>query len=199
MAAPTRLVLFCRYPNPGECKTRLIPAIGADGAAAVHRQLTERTMAVLTCTDAPLTVAYDGGSAKEFARWLGPAPEYEPQVGSDLGERLAVFASRAPVILFGSDTPGLTANHVEAALVGLATHDVVIGPALDGGYYLIGLREPMPELFTEMPWSTNQVLPETLKRLERIGKKPLLLETLSDCDRPEDLKRWPDLASQCIC
>lgn len=191
---PIRLVLFCRYPHAGECKTRLVPALGANGAAAVHRQLTERTAAILERTGAPFTVAYTGGSADEFAIWLGSVPEYKAQCDGGLGERLAVFAERAPVIMFGSDTPDLAQHHVAAAMAGLATHDAVIGPAADGGYYLVGMREPLLELFTDMPWSTDQVLPETLRRLERLGIEPLLLETLPDCDRPKDLDRWPDLA-----
>lgn len=151
-------------------------------------------MATLTRTSAPVTVAYTGESLEQFAQWLGPALEYERQTDGGLGERLAAFAQRAPVVLLGSDTPDLSEHHVADAIAALATHDVVIGPAQDGGYYLIGMRKPLPEIFTEIAWGTDQVLPETLRRLECHGIKPALLETLPDCDRPEDLKLWPELA-----
>ena len=132
---------------------------------------------------------------QKFEKWLGDGLEFEPQVEGGLGERLLAFADRAPVIFFGSDTPDLAETHVKVAIEALKTHDVVIGPALDGGYYLIGMREPLPELLTDMPWSTDQVLPQTLKRLRQLEIEPLLLEALSDCDTPEDLERWPELVA----
>ncbi|MEP1422272.1 MAG: TIGR04282 family arsenosugar biosynthesis glycosyltransferase, partial [Erythrobacter sp.] len=135
-----------------------------------------------------------GGQLAAFEAWLGPQVNFEEQVEGGLTERLLAFLGRAPVIFFGADTPDLSAAHVHMAMEGLTTHEVVIGPATDGGYYLIGMRAPYPELLTDMPWSTDQVLPETLKRLDALGIVPLLLERLSDCDRPEDLTLWPDLA-----
>ncbi len=193
MTAPL-LVLFARYPVAGECKTRLIPAVGEQGAANIHRILAERTTALLLDSQCRVTVATTGASHNDFANWLGDRPMLVEQGQGDLTDRLLPFAAQAPVILFGADTPDLARHHVEAAIAGLRDHDVVIGPAEDGGYYLIGLAHPMPQLFTAMPWSTDQVLPETLRRLDQDGIAPLLLETLSDCDRPEDLARWPQLA-----
>lgn len=194
MAKP-RLVLFARYPLPGVCKTRLIPALGPEGAANLHRHLTERTVRVLGATGLTVTVAFTGDEASRFADWLGPDVALVEQVDGGLTERLLACLDPAPVIFFGADTPDLASHHVEAAIAALELHDVVIGPAEDGGYYLIGMRRALPELLTEMPWSTEQVLPETLGRLERSGIVPVLLETLADCDRPEDLARWPGLAA----
>ena len=188
-----RLILFARYPIAGECKTRLIPAVGAEGAAAIHRQLTERTVAVLRRANAPVTIASTGAGIEEFENWLGQDLTYQTQVDGDLTDRLSAFLSEVPLIFFGADTPDLSPRVVEQAVAGLQSHRVVIGPAEDGGYYLIGMREPLPELLNDMPWSTAEVLPETLLRLQHLGIEPLLLETLADCDRPEDLKRWPDL------
>jgi hypothetical protein len=193
MTAP-RLVLFTRYPTAGACKTRLIPALGATEAAALHRRLTERTVAVLKASGAPVEVAYTGANAAQFATWLGPDVTLTEQMAGDLTARLLACLDPAPVIFFGADTPDLAPQHVEAAIAALERHDVVIGPAEDGGYYLIGMRTALPELLTDMPWSTDQVLPETLARLARRGIAPVLLETLADCDRPEDLARWPGLA-----
>lgn len=194
MTSP-RLVLFARYPTAGACKTRLIPALGREGAADLHRRLTERTVAVLRASGAPVTVAFTGASAVQFAAWLGPDVGFVEQAGGDLTARLLACLDPAPVIFFGADTPDLATHHVEAAIVALESHEVVIGPAEDGGYYLIGMRQSLPELLTDMPWSTEQVLPETLARLDLRGITPVLLDMLSDCDRPEDLARWPGLAA----
>lgn len=194
MAIRPDLVLFVRYPVAGQCKTRLIPALGPEGAAALHKRLAERTAAVLRAAGGPVIVAYTGADEAAFRGWLGADCEYVPQPDGDLTDRLLPFAARAPAIFFGADTPDLAPAHVAAAVLALAEHPVAIGPAEDGGYYLIAMRDPRPDLLTDMPWSTSAVLPETLRRLAATGTVPALLETLSDCDRPEDLLRWPGLA-----
>lgn len=193
--ADSRLVLFARYPTAGGCKTRLIPALGPERAAEVHRQLTERTVGILQASGCPVTIAFTGATKTDFADWLGNALDFVEQVEGDLTARLLACLHPAPVIFFGADTPDLAPRHVAGAITGLHTHDVVVGPAEDGGYYLIGMRHAMPVLLTDMPWSTEQVLPQTLGRLDRLGIAPLLLETLADCDRPEDLLRWPELTA----
>lgn len=194
MADLPNLVLFARFPVAGECKTRLVPAVGEEGAAAIHRHLTERTVALLRQSGMKVTIATTGADAKDFEDWLGSDLEYVPQADGGLTERLLAFLERAPVIFFGADTPDLSADIVGAAIVGLDTHEVVIGPAEDGGYYLIAMRRELPELFTDMEWSTDRVFPETMRRLGKLGIEPLLLEQLADCDRPEDLEKWPHLA-----
>lgn len=195
MIAFPRLLLFARFPTPGVCKTRLIPALGAEGAAALHRHLTERTVATLRQSGCRVTLAYTGAEEAAFAAWLGPDVALVEQVAGDLTAKLMACLDPAPVIFFGADTPDLELRHIEQAIAALQTHDVVIGPADDGGYYLIGMRAPLPQLLTDMPWSTDRVLPETLARLGQMGIEPVLLETLADCDRPEDLARWPDLTA----
>ncbi|MDY7098324.1 MAG: TIGR04282 family arsenosugar biosynthesis glycosyltransferase [Pseudomonadota bacterium] len=190
-----RLILFARYPVPGECKTRLIPAVGPEGAAAIHRQLAQRTAELLRTSGCEVTVAITGADPDAFARWLGAGMDFVPQTDGDLTDRLLPFVDHAPVIFFGSDTPDLSASHIDEAVRALVNSEVVIGPAEDGGYYLIGMQRPLPELLTDMLWSTDQVLPETLRRLEQMGIAPHLLETLSDCDTPEDLARWPELTA----
>lgn len=193
MTPRPQLVLFTRFPQAGSCKTRLIPALGEDGAAQLHRQLTERTLGVIASAGLKVTVAITGASTPSFAAWLGNDFAFVQQEEGDLGARLKPFVEAAPAILFGADTPDLQPSHVDQAIRGLACHEVVIGPAEDGGYYLIAMREPLVELIENMPWSTDQVLPTTLKRLERMGIQPLMLECLADCDTPEDLERWPAL------
>lgn len=187
------LVLFTRYPAAGECKTRLMPAIGPEMAASIHRRLTARTVELLRGSGCPVIVAITGAGETMFAAWLGDDLRYQAQVDGTLSDRLLAFLDTAPVIFFGADTPDLAEHHVHAAINGLTTHEVVIGPAEDGGYYLVAMREPLPQLLTGMPWGTSEVMPETLRRLDDLGIEPLLLETLADCDRPEDLARWPEL------
>lgn len=186
-----RIVLFTRYPVPGSAKTRLIPALGADGAAAVHKQLTEKTVETLKNIGKPIEIRYSGDNAKAFANWLGSDISYVPQVEGELTDRLLAAIDPAPVIFLGSDTPDLSTRHVIAAIDALQKSDAVIGPADDGGYYLIGIAKPYPFLFQNMRWSTEHVMPDTLDRLQqhKIGFE--ILETLHDCDRPEDLDRWP--------
>lgn len=187
-----RLALFARYPVAGEAKTRLIPAVGCKRAAEIHRVLTERTIALLQeQRDCTVELFYTGAPESAFRNWLGEGFFLREQVEGGLTERLLAALDPVPVIFFGADTPDLAPSHVAAAVAALTTHDVVIGPADDGGYYLIGFRQPYRFLLTDMPWSTARVWPETLRRLDAHGVVPAMLEPLGDCDRPEDLVRWP--------
>jgi uncharacterized protein len=185
-----RLVLLTRFPVAGMAKTRLIEAVGAQGAAEVHRRLTERTVKTL-CVVSPVEVHFTGAAEAAFRDWLGDGIVLAPQAEGGLSERLLGALNPAPVIFFGADTPDLTEAHVSAAIEALSSHDVVIGPAEDGGYYLIGVRKAYRFLFTDMPWSSAEVLPETLRRAQQEELRVALLETLSDCDTPQDLARWP--------
>lgn len=188
-----RLVLFARYPTPGEAKTRLIPALGAEGAARLHERLTERALGVLRASGLPVELRSTGAEPQAFQDWLGGVAVVD-QGGGGLGERMRRAAAPYPSIMVGSDIPDLGPDHIEQAVAALADHDVVLGPAEDGGYYLIGLRRPLDFLFADMPWGTDAVFAETLRRLRAHDVAPALLEPLADLDRPEDLARWPDLA-----
>jgi len=193
MRAP-RIALFARYPEPGRAKTRLIPALGAEGAAALHRRLTERAIATLRVSGLPFELRHTGAAPEAFREWLGADVPLADQGEGHLGARMARAAAAAPIILVGADVPDLSSDHLRAAAAALEDHRAVIGPALDGGYWLLGLREPMPSLFEPMAWGTDVVLAETLTRFAVRGVTPARLATLSDLDRPEDLARWPDLA-----
>lgn len=195
MPAP-RLILFAKYPIAGFAKTRLIPALGANGAAVLHKVLTERTIKILSASGAPVELHYTGANETAFRQWLGNDVELVEQVEGDLTDRLIAASKDTPHIFFGADTPDLSPGIVQKAIAALLHNEIVIGPASDGGYYLIGMRRARSELLTNMPWSTDQVLPETLRRLEALGIEPEMLPILSDCDRPEDLAQWPDLAVQ---
>ena len=189
-SSPT-VALFAKFPHPGKAKTRLAPAIGHEAAAQVHRRLVERTLATVRASGLPFTAWTTGAEHADFAEWLGADVPLAEQGEGDLGARLARVS--APAILLGADVPDLSADHLREAAAALQNHDTVIGPASDGGYYLLGFRRPLPFLWTEMPWGTDAVLRETERRLAENGASYDRLETLHDCDRPADLARWPEL------
>lgn len=185
------VALFAKYPRAGEVKTRLIPALGAEGACALHRKLVERTIATVRASGLDLVLYYSGASREEFAAWLGDDMRLREQGGGDLGARLARVP--APAILLGADIPGLTVQHLRDAADALEASPVVIGPAEDGGYFLLGFTEAVPFLFEDMEWGVETVRAETERRLTEAEMPWSGLAMLADCDRPEDLAKWPEL------
>lgn len=188
--APT-LALIAKYPRAGAAKTRLAPLLGEQGAADLHRRLVERTLATVRASGLPFAVHFTGAAAQDFAAWLGEDVPLVDQGEGDLGARLA--RAPAPGVVLGADIPGLTAGHLRDAARALEEVPVVIGPASDGGYYLLGFTSEIPELWRDMPWGTERVLKETEARLQALNLPYRLLEQLDDCDRPEDLAKWPEL------
>ena len=186
---PVRVALFTRWPEAGKAKTRLIPALGPQGAADLHRRLTERTVATVRAAGLPLEIRSTGAEPAAFRDWLGLDAVVDQGEG-DLGERLARTAEDLPVLLLGADIPGLLPQHLAEAAAALTCHPAVIGPAADGGYWLLGLAVPMPALFRDVAWGTDSVLATTLARLPAETPR---LETLSDLDTPDDLANWPGL------
>tara|TARA_B100001179_G_C18563290_1_gene391612 strand:- start:214 stop:792 length:579 start_codon:yes stop_codon:yes gene_type:complete len=186
-----QVAIFARWPEPGKAKTRLIPRLGAEGAATLYRRLLELTVEQARESALPFHLRVTGAEPQRFRDWLGGTLDVRDQGAGDLGEKLA----RVPVpgLMIGSDCPGLTAKLLEEAAQALSTHEAVIGPADDGGYWLLGLRAPCPDLFTDMEWSTAQVFPETMRRLESRGIAPHVLPELTDIDTGEDLDAWPEL------
>lgn len=194
---PGRLILFTRWPAPGQAKTRLIPALGPVGAAELHAALAQHALAwclaFIRQHPARLELRCVGAPPAAFRRWLGYAPLIRPQAEGDLGARmhqalgeaLAEGAGRA--VLIGSDCPGLTDAVLAQAFAALTDHDLVLGPATDGGYYLVGLTRPAPEIFRGIAWGTEQVLEQTLAAAPRAGLRHALLPALTDLDRPADL------------
>ena len=185
------LAIFARYPTPGLAKTRLIPAVGAAAAASIHRRLVERTLQAARGSGLKFELRVTGAEPAVFSEWLGEDVAVVGQGDGDLGDRLARVP--APGMVIGSDAPGLTAARLREAAAALATHDAVIGPALDGGYYLLGFRAPILFAFAGMAWSTETVFAETMRRLQEHGIAPLVLPPREDIDRPEDLADWPEL------
>ena len=190
------LLLFARYPVPGLCKTRLIPAFGPEGAARLHRRLAEHAAAVARAAGerdgTKVTVCFTGGSAQDVRSWLGNDFAYAGQSPGDIGVRLSralatVFrGQRQRALIFGSDVPDLSPELLLQALAGLREHDVVLGPAADGGYYLIGMMRDRPELFTDIDWETERVFAQTRAAIERQGLSVAELPVLNDVDLPAD-------------
>jgi len=195
-----RLVIFTRFPEPGKAKTRLIPALGSRRAAQLQRDMTRHTLAVARelAAGCPLSleVRFEGGDAQKMAACFGNELSYRPQGPGDLGRRMerAFAEARAEgaerTVLIGTDCPEITPELIRAAFERLAACDVVLGPANDGGYYLIGLQHPAPQLFTGIPWGSERVFRDTLRRAGGLSLDVSLLEPLSDVDRPEDLPVW---------
>jgi len=196
-----RIILFTRFPEPGKTKTRLIPALGAEGAASLHRRLTEHALREADRVDAAeIEVDWTGGDAASMRAWLGDEVRQREQVEGDLGVRMAAalraaFAEGAPrALVAGCDCPDLGLETYAAAFDALQEHDLVIGPATDGGYYLIGLRSTashaLPVLFSQMEWSTSHVLSDTVVRARNAGLRLAQLAPLDDVDLPDDLPVW---------
>ena len=187
-----RVAMFTRYPEAGGAKTRLIPAIGAECAAQVHKALAERTLAAVKGSGLPFDVRATGAPLRAFHHWLGTQSIVDQGPG-DLGERLARAGTPYPTIFIGSDAPDLTSDHLRSAADALRHADAVIGPAEDGGYWLLGLNREVDRVFDGIAWSSETVFKQTVARLAAAGIDPVLLPELADCDRPEDLARWPGL------
>lgn len=205
---PDHLIVVTRYPAPGQTKTRLIPALGPLGAAQVQRQMTEHTLATVERLVAqrqqqqpqrPLQVwiCYTGADRDAMVAWLGDAGRYVPQGNGDLGDRMAqafvqVFAAGAQrAVIIGIDCPDLTPEILAQAFDRLQETALVLGPAQDGGYYLLGLQRLEVSLFSPpLAWGTASVLSETLIRAEQAGLTVTQLPALRDVDDPEDLACW---------
>jgi hypothetical protein len=197
--ASERLIIFTRYPEPGKTKTRLIPALGPDGAADLHRRMTEHTLKralTLKSEAVSIEVRFAGGNEQLMRAWLGAQMILRRQGQGDLGAcmdrafRETFQAGAKRVVIIGTDCPALTGALLRTAFEALKQHDIVIGPAHDGGYYLIGLRRRVPQLFQGLPWGTASVLELTLRKAAELGFWPEQLTPLDDVDRPEDLYLW---------
>jgi len=195
-----RLIVFTRYPEPGKTKTRLIPALGPEGAAALQQEMTAHTLGWAAAwrhgRSKHVEVRHEGGDLDRMRASFGRPFAYRPQSGGDLGARMAgAFADAfnegaERVVIVGTDCPDLSADLARQAFDAMSHHDLVLGPTSDGGYYLIGLTRPTPELLRGIRWSTDVVLQQTLRIARRLGLSIALLHELDDVDRPDDLDVW---------
>lgn len=201
---PLRLAVFAKAPLPGYAKTRLIPLLGADGAARLAATLIARTLALAEAVrPRALTLWCAPSAGHPYFRALAAGrspPRLCTQTGADLGARMhAAFTdelARGPTLLIGTDCPALTAGHLHAAAdallgtVAAPAADAVFLPAEDGGYVLVGLHDPQPRLFEDLPWSTPALMDATRARLRQAGLRGAEPATLWDLDRPADYRRW---------
>ncbi len=196
-----RLLVFARPPVPGRVKTRLIPVLGAEAAAALYGRMLDRILttasrfraaeAELWCdTDLPI-----GEDCRELAAGFGIS--LHCQQGGDLGARmhhaLAAAPSEAGAVLIGSDCPAYSVDYLSLAFAALRDHDAVLGPALDGGYVLIGVKRSQPRLFQDILWGGSEVMEQTRERLRELNWRWAELPALRDVDRPEDLVHFSGL------
>ncbi|MBU1566519.1 MAG: TIGR04282 family arsenosugar biosynthesis glycosyltransferase [Proteobacteria bacterium] len=201
MTCRNHLLLFTRYPEIGQTKTRLIPTLGAGGAAQLQKLMTERIV-MQACIlaeqyDITTIIHHSGGSKEKMTSWLGPLT-FVDQADGDLGLRMQMAFTHAfsggtkAAVLIGSDIPGISADLLASAFAALQNTKVTIGPSRDGGYYLIGMRadaaeELYPLLFEQIVWSTSMVFAHTCQRLEKAAIETAIMPTLHDIDTPEDL------------
>ncbi|MEO1339985.1 MAG: TIGR04282 family arsenosugar biosynthesis glycosyltransferase [Cyanobacteria bacterium J06635_13] len=193
------LIIFSRYPEPGKTKTRMIPALGAVGAAELQRAMTEHTLktaiALSASRQTKTEVHFAGGNLELMQQWLGQDVTYVTQAKGDLGAKMrsafaGALANSQRVVIIGIDCPDIDCQILTQAFEALKDRDLVLGVAEDGGYYLIGLNRPIVELFENISWGTGQVLDQTKAIAEQLKLKTHYLTTLPDVDRPEDLSIW---------
>ena len=198
---PDRLIIFSRYPLPGKAKTRLIPALGSLEAARLQRRMTERTINAArefarTRSDMDIEVRYTDATAVKMRNWLGGGFRLAAQRGRDLGQRMAGAMNDGfaqgyrRVVIIGTDCPSLSAGDLQDAFDALDSCETVIGPAADGGYWLIGTRGAT-NLFEGIQWSTSTVLADTLALAKQQGLSVKLLTEKTDIDTAEDLHNLP--------
>ncbi|MBW8016502.1 MAG: DUF2064 domain-containing protein [Planctomycetes bacterium] len=198
-----KLILFTRYPVAGKTKTRLIPELGREDAARLQEIMTGYAVLNARCYGAlsgvQIEICYDGASKRNMHRWLGNGLEFIRQGDGDLGQRMnrafdrAFQAGYECVVIMGCDCPQIDVKCLSEAFDALKENDVTIGPAMDGGYYLIGLSKPVEKLFADINWGSEFVFDQTLAVIESEKLKVTKLEKLSDVDCPEDLTLCCDL------
>jgi len=203
------LVIFAKAPIPGQVKTRLCPPLTGDEAATLHGSFVldtlERSKMAVTKLKLPLDryLACSPSSTAVFFKIMEERQGVTliDQEGDDVGVRMSrafetLFAQDyRQVLIMGTDVPSLPLDHYKQALALLEQHDLVLGPALDGGYYLIGLKKPAPALFENIPWSTNQVMALTGEKAKTLGLAIGLLPEWRDIDTIDDLKALIDAST----
>lgn len=191
------LLIFVKYPEKGKVKSRLARHIGQEAALNLYRNFVLDLLQTVRGTAHPFRICYDPPEAREeMMSWLGRDYLYMPQRGCDLGEKMKnalsdVFTSGfSKAVLIGSDIPDLTTEVINEAFEALEAQDAVLGPAFDGGYYLIGFRKMtfLPDIFTGIPWGTDRVFRQTVDILEGFKRTIHTLSEWRDVDTMDDLR-----------
>jgi len=203
MSDAMQIAVFAKPPVAGKAKTRLIPALGPEGAAQLHAELVDRTLetvvaaqlgpVTLWCAESPGHPFFDAMASRHGI-------ERQCQQGADLGERMhrafEHHCPAGPLLLIGTDCPALDAITLRAAAEALATHDAVFAPAEDGGYVLVGLNRPAKSVFETVPWGSDAVMARTRTLMREASIHWHELAPHWDIDRPEDLPRFHALATR---
>ena len=191
-----KVFIYCRYPELGKVKTRLAADCGEAGALAVYEKLLNKVFENLQKSNYPFEVHYTGGEKLAVEYWLQEM-NYKAQIDGDLGEKLSYSVSEwfksneSSLVIIGSDQPNIDETVLKETEEKLKSHDVVIGPAKDGGYYLIAMNKAYLGLFEDISWSTEKVLSQTLTKVLEEGLSYYLLAEKVDVDNFEDVpQEW---------
>ena len=196
MSAAEQLIVFVKAPIRGTVKTRIASTLGDGPALEIYLSLVQTVLGQISSLPAVALCHTPDGAGDQIRPWLRAGWLVMPQGAGDLGERMhrafgsAFAAGSQRVVLVGSDSPGVNDQDIRDAWQALRDHDVVLGPAVDGGYWLIGLRKSQACLFESMRWSTNNVLAETVMRVRANGLTIRMLRQLSDIDTAEDWQNY---------
>lgn len=201
-SAETGVLVFAKAPIAGQVKTRLLPCLSEQQACELQRRLIDHTLQTTRASALPVELWCGQLHPELLSRGEHYAVRCFLQRGADLGERMADAVNSAlgryrRVLLIGCDCPGIDSDYLLAGARALEDHDVVLGPAADGGYVMIGLGAPQAEMFTDVAWGSDRVLATTRRRMKAANLAWLELDVLNDIDRPEDLafarSQWPEL------
>jgi rSAM/selenodomain-associated transferase 1 len=195
------LLVFTRNPELGKVKSRLAKGVGQENALTIYKQLLQHTHDVVIENECTKRIGYSV-KVRENDLWEASLFEKFQQEGEDLGQRMEYAFAQAfsdgykKVIIIGSDLYDLQPHHLEEAFDALTSHDAVIGPAKDGGYYLLGMRSLIPDVFENKEWGSNSVLKDTLENLTPYTVHTL--EELNDIDFAEDLKPYSEFTKYLV-
>ena len=186
------VIVFLKAPRLGTVKTRLAATLGEEAALDAYVKMTHTVLAVLSGWSR-VNLCYTPDEAEpEIHTWMQPGWNCMPQGGGDLGTRMhrAFTKAKGPAVIVGTDCPSIRIDDIHEASKALEEKDLVLGPAKDGGYWLIGLNAPYPALFEGINWSTESVLSDTLARAKAAGLSCHLLRELADVDTEADWEKW---------
>jgi uncharacterized protein len=192
------IIIFCKYPVEGNVKTRIAKTIGNEFAVNLYKLLSEYTFQELLKTENVFQyLFYDNIAERDnIKKWAGAEFSFELQEGNDLGEKMynafkkVIDRGSTKTIIVGTDIPDISSDVIQKAFQALNNSDVVIGPAKDGGYYLLGMKKLFRSFFTGIEWSKDTVLKKTLEKINSLDLSYSMLPELIDIDTEEDLKNW---------
>jgi rSAM/selenodomain-associated transferase 1 len=200
MSADCAVIIFAKYPQKGNVKTRLAKDRGEDFATEFYRTCAEHFFSeVLKLNNkifTPIIFCYGKTEVEMVSGWTGKEFMVKPQIHGELGDRMSasfreIFSKDfSKAVIIGTDVPDINSNLINAAAAKLDEHDIVIGPSSDGGYYLLGMKRLLPEIFKDIEWSTSLVLQKTLDKIRLLNLTVGLLDELIDIDTEHDLNNW---------